>query len=93
MGSIAYKLACIAKGEADASFTLVPKNEWDICAGILLVEEAGGQVTNLRGKPVLFNQPTTLLQGLVASNGRLHAQLMDLITPRLTDRHHAEQRQ
>ena len=93
MGSIAYKLACIAKGEADASFTLVPKNEWDICGGTLLVEEAGGRVTNLRGKPVLFNQPTTLLQGLVASNGSLHTQLMDLITPRLTDRHHAEERQ
>ena len=92
MGSIAYKLACIANGEADASFTLVPKNEWDICAGTLLVEEAGGIVTNLRGKPVIFNQPITLLQGLVASNGNLHAQLLELIRPRLTDRHRAEDR-
>lgn len=93
MGSIAYKLACLANGEADASFTLVPKNEWDICGGTLLVEEAGGIVTNLRGKPVIFNQPTTLLQGLVASNGNLHAQLLELIRPRLTDRHRAEGRQ
>lgn len=93
MGSIAYKLACIANGEADASFTLVPKNEWDICAGTLLVEEAGGRVTTLSGKPVRFNQPTTLLQGLVASNGKLHAQLLDLVTPRLTARHHTENRQ
>ncbi len=92
MGSIAYKLACIANGEADASFTLIPKNEWDICAGTLLVEEAGGTVTNLRGKPVIFNQPTTLLQGLVASNGNLHTQLLELIRPRLTDRHRAEDR-
>ena len=93
MGSIAYKLACIASGEADASFTLMPKNEWDICAGTLLVEEAGGRVTTLGGKPVRFNQPTTLLQGLVASNGRLHTQLLGLVTPRLTARHHAEKRQ
>lgn len=92
MGSIAYKLACIANGEADASFTLVPKNEWDICAGTLLVEEAGGRVTTLSGKPVRFNQPTTLLQGVVASNGKLHAQLLDLVTPRLTARHHSENR-
>ena len=83
MGSIAYKLAVIALAEADATFTLVPKNEWDICAGTLLVEEAGGKVTHLNGQPVLFNQPRTLLQGLVSSNGSLHAQLLALIAPRL----------
>jgi myo-inositol-1(or 4)-monophosphatase len=83
MGSIAYKLAVIALAEADATFTLVPKNEWDICAGALLVEEAGGKVTHLNGQPVLFNQPRTLLQGLVSSNGALHAQLLTLIAPRL----------
>lgn len=92
MGSIAGKLASLAAGEADASFTLTPKNEWDICAGALLVEEAGGRVTTLAGTPVRFNQATTLLQGLVASNGVLHAQLLDLITPHLTDRHRAEER-
>ena len=41
----------------DATFTLTPKNEWDICAGTLLVEEAGGKVTGLDGKPLVFNQP------------------------------------
>ncbi len=92
LGSIAYKLACLASGEADASFTLRPKNEWDICAGTLLVEEAGGRVTTLSGKPVRFNQPTTLLQGVVASNGRLHTQLLELVAPRLTARHHAKNR-
>ena len=92
MGSIAGKLACLAAGEADASFTLTPKNEWDICAGALLVEEAGGRVTTLAGTSVRFNQATTLLQGLVASNGVLHTQLLDLITPHLTDRHHSEGR-
>jgi len=83
MGSIAYKLAIIALAEADATFTLVPKNEWDICAGALLVEEAGGKVTHLNGQPVLFNQPRTLLQGLVSSNSSLHAQLLTLIASRL----------
>ena len=92
MGSIAGKLACLAAGEADASFTLTPKNEWDICAGALLVEEAGGRVTTLAGTPIRFNQATTLLQGLVASNGVLHTQVLDLITPHLTDRHRAEGR-
>ncbi|MCS6926199.1 MAG: 3'(2'),5'-bisphosphate nucleotidase CysQ, partial [Candidatus Binatia bacterium] len=82
-GSIAYKLSLLASGEADASFTLVPKNEWDICAGTIIVEEAGGMVTSLTGQPVVFNQPQTLLRGLVASNGLLHAQILRLLAARV----------
>lgn len=78
-GSAAYKMALIATGDADATFTLVPKNEWDICAGVLLIEEAGGSVSHLDGTPIQFNQAKTLLQGLVASNGRLHPHLLQLI--------------
>jgi len=78
-GSAAYKMALIATGEADATFTLVPKNEWDICAGVLLIEEAGGTVSHLDGHPLRFNQAKTLLQGLIASNGRLHPHLLQLV--------------
>jgi myo-inositol-1(or 4)-monophosphatase len=85
-GSIAYKLSLIATGEADASFTLVPKNEWDICAGVLIVEEAGGKVTNLDGSPVVFNRPKTLLPGLIASNTVLHEQIFALIAKRYAGR-------
>ena len=81
-GSAAYKLALLARGDADATFTLTPKNEWDICAGVLLVEEAGGQVSHLDGRPVVFNQPKTLLQGLIASNRQLHSQLLRLVAKR-----------
>ena len=91
-GGMAHKLAAIAKGEADATFTLIPKNEWDLCAGAILIEEAGGLLTTLSGKPVVFNQATTLLQGLVASNRLLHPQLMAVVTPRLGQRHRAETR-
>ena len=49
-GSVAYKLASSSTGDGDATFTLTPKNEWDICAGTLLVEEAGGRVTDLDGR-------------------------------------------
>ena len=51
-GSVAFKLAEMSAGRGDATFTLTPKNEWDICAGSLLVEEAGGRVTGLDGKPL-----------------------------------------
>jgi len=78
-GSVAYKLAEIASGNGDATFTLTPKNEWDICAGTLLVEEAGGTVTGLEGEPLVFNRKSPLRPGMIASNGRLHDGLRQLI--------------
>jgi myo-inositol-1(or 4)-monophosphatase len=78
-GSVAFKLAELSTGVGDATFTLTPKNEWDICAGTLLVEEAGGRVTALDGTPLVFNQRETLRPGMIASNGALHAGLLALI--------------
>ncbi len=42
MGSVALKLARIAAGDSDLWLSAVPKSEWDVCAGDLLVREAGG---------------------------------------------------
>ncbi|MHC4727304.1 MAG: 3'(2'),5'-bisphosphate nucleotidase CysQ [Planctomycetota bacterium] len=67
-GSIAYKLALVAAGIADATFSLGPKNEWDIAAGVLLVSESGGNVTDRNGAPFTFNQRSTLVDGIVATN-------------------------
>jgi myo-inositol-1(or 4)-monophosphatase len=78
-GSVAFKLAELSTGKGDSTFTLTPKNEWDICAGTLLVEEAGGRVTDLTGKPLVFNQPSPLRPGMIASNGVLHDGLLELI--------------
>ena len=78
-GSVAFKLAELSTGAGDATFTLTPKNEWDICAGTLLVEEAGGRVTDLQGAPLVFNQPKTLRPGMIASNAVLHDGLLALI--------------
>src|SRR5438876_10640480 len=47
MGSVAYKLALVSAGLADATFTLTPKHEWDVAAGAALVESAGGFVRTL----------------------------------------------
>jgi myo-inositol-1(or 4)-monophosphatase len=78
-GSVAFKLAQLSTGAGDATFTLTPKNEWDLCAGTLLVEEAGGRVTGLDGAPLVFNQRSPLRPGMIASNGVLHAGLLALI--------------
>ena len=67
IGSIAYKLGLTAAGEADIFASLRPKNEWDICAGNCIINEAGGKLIDLNGKRVIFNQETTLIQpGLIA---------------------------
>ena len=78
-GSVAYKLALVAAGEADAIISLAPKNEWDIAAGILLVEAAGGRVATLDDKPFTFNQEHTLVNGVVAANPHLSRQIHMLI--------------
>jgi len=78
-GSIAYKLALVAAGRADATWSRGPKNEWDICAGVLLAQEAGGRVTDLHCQPYCFNQYDPLVDGIVASNGQLHTGVMALI--------------
>ena len=41
-GSVAYKLAQVAAGLVDATWTLVPKNEWDVVAGVALVQGRRG---------------------------------------------------
>ena len=78
-GSVAYKLALVAAGQADALISLAPKNEWDIAAGVLLVEAAGGQVTTLDDKPLTFNREYTLVNGLVAVNPLLLKQIHKLL--------------
>jgi myo-inositol-1(or 4)-monophosphatase len=65
-GSVAYKLALVAAGLADATWTLVPKNEWDVVAGVALVEAAGGACVHADGIRPTFNNPSTLLPNLLA---------------------------
>ncbi len=81
-GSVAYKLARIAAGMGDATFTRSPKNEWDIASGAALIAEAGGRMTDIDGRELHFNQAKTKLQGLIASNGILHEALLKLVRGR-----------
>ena len=67
MGSVAYKLGLVAAGQADITFTLTPKNEWDVAAGAALVESAGGFVATLDNAPLRCNNRNPLLTGLMAS--------------------------
>ncbi|OQY06850.1 MAG: hypothetical protein B6I25_03075 [Planctomycetales bacterium 4572_13] len=78
MGSVAYKMARVAAGLDDATLTLVPKNEWDVAAGWLLIEAAGGEVVDKNAKLRKFNQQNPLLPGLLAANPAILASLVDI---------------
>ncbi len=66
MGSVAYKFGRVAAGLADATWTLVPKHEWDIAAGVALVAAAGGEVRAMPGDDLTLNRRRPKLRGLVA---------------------------
>ncbi len=70
-GSSALNLAYVAAGKFDAYWS-VSLHSWDVAAGILLIQEAGGTVTSYDGSPyqVLSNHP------VVASNASVHRELL-----------------
>ncbi len=72
VGSIAWKLACVASGEGDFNLSVAPKNEWDVCAGDLLVREAGGAYLDFARATRRYNQAKTLIEaGMVAGSDAL----------------------
>jgi myo-inositol-1(or 4)-monophosphatase len=76
MGSVAYKLGLVAAGLADITFTLTPKNEWDVAAGAALVESAGGFVMMRNNSPLRCNNRNPLISGLLAGGPFLRAPLL-----------------
>jgi len=83
MGSVAYKLALVAAGLADVTFTLTPKHVWDVVAGAALVESAGGFVETLDRARLSANRRDPLLSGLIASGPGLKEELLKLVEPHL----------
>ena len=83
MGSVAYKLGLVAAGLADVTFTLTPKNEWDVAAGAALVASAGGFVATLDNAPLRCNNRNPLLTGLMASGPFLREELLSALQAHL----------
>jgi myo-inositol-1(or 4)-monophosphatase len=79
MGSVAYKLGLVSAGLADITFTLTPKNEWDIAGGAALVASAGGFIRTLENLPLRCNLESPLLSGLLAGGPFLHDELLTLV--------------
>jgi len=83
-GSAAIDLAYVASGRMDCfwEFHLQP---WDLAAGRLLVQEAGGRMSDAEGKPHRLDSPSIL-----ASNGHLHEQLLQAFGEISTGKYQAE---
>jgi myo-inositol-1(or 4)-monophosphatase len=71
IGSIAFRLAKVAGGDGDGTLTFRSIHEWDVCAGVLMVQEAGGKVVDGTGKTLVFNQREAKHHGIVAANQKL----------------------
>lgn len=67
VGSAAYKLALVAAGFADATWTLWPKHEWDVAGGAALVLAAGGEVWLPRGGHLLWNRARPRFRSFAAA--------------------------
>ena len=73
MGSAALDLAYVACGRFDAYYETT-LNPWDVAGGALLITEAGGVITDFAGEDnYIYGEQ------LIATNGRIHAELLDLI--------------
>lgn len=76
LGSAALNLCYVASGRLDAYWTSAVKS-WDVAAGILMVAEAGGAISNMRGGPFDVENPELI----VAASTELHRALLGILLP------------
>lgn len=74
LGSAAQDLVLTACGRGDAFFEL-RLSPWDIAAGALILEEAGGVITDIEGRPLPFDRKTSVLCG----NPVNHREILELL--------------
>ena len=77
--SVAYRLVLVADGSADASVSLTAKRDWDLAAADIILQEAGGILSDTRGETLVYNGAVTKQASLVAANPVLHAEIVALL--------------
>lgn len=77
--SLALRIAQIGSGELDIAFAGGNSHDWDLAAADLIVHEAGGALTSLRGDAPIYNRPDPVHPPLIAAGRERHAQLLRII--------------
>jgi len=77
--SIALRFARIARGTLDVAFSAGSSHDWDLAAADLLVHEAGGALTTLTGRPLVYNRAEPVHGPLVAAGRVRHGKLLELV--------------
>jgi len=70
--SLAYRIALVAAARVDAAAARANAHDWDLAAADLLVQEAGGRLTDLAGTPIRYNRDSTRHPALIAAPAALH---------------------
>jgi myo-inositol-1(or 4)-monophosphatase len=66
LGSTAYKIVKVAEGVFQGYVSARIRHEWDLCAAVLILEEAGGEALTLEAQPIRFNRPEPYVSGIAA---------------------------
>jgi 3'(2'), 5'-bisphosphate nucleotidase len=85
-GSVGIKVGLIVERQCDLYIHLSPRTkQWDTCAPQVILREAGGSFTDLFGQSIRYNSPELQhLNGLVATNGAAHTQVIQALAPLLS---------
>src|ERR1044072_2608578 len=86
-GSVGIKIGLLVEQQCDVYIHLSPRTkQWDTCAPQVILTEAGGRITDLFGYPLSYNVPDVQNRnGLVASNGVSHDQIIETLAPLLKE--------
>ena len=86
-GSVGIKIGLLIEQQCDVYIHLSPRTkQWDTCAPEVILTEAGGRVSDLFGYPLSYNVPDVQNRnGLVASNGVAHDQIIKTLAPLLEE--------
>lgn len=83
VGSVGVRIASIARGDADAYVQAPGKTKmWDTCAPAVLLQAAGGTITDLRGAPLDYRtEGITHRHGVLATHGPHHREILERLSP------------
>jgi len=84
--SIALRFARIARGTLDVAFSGGSSHDWDLAAADLLVHEAGGAMTTMTGRPLLYNRAELTHGPLIAAGRVRHGKVIELVRNRFDAR-------